>query len=237
MTLKDFLLNSEKVLQIVDNQKTLIEHLSKIASFNSSYISLYKELRNSFIPKDPNASHNQISNIISKIVKQDNLTLAEINKMRPYDLFTDLQKLISDLKQIDIFGQELEEFLESDLKNLINLHTDALSEKNFDKIFSFVSLCNPFLTKLNRFKYSAEIFISNLQPLQKDIPEQNEVIDIQISSHLTNLENFSIFLKFIDKLYQNLCKSLEIHYSDYPLNIIKIESGSCISPRNNWTKK
>ncbi len=58
------------------------------------------------------------------------------------------------------------------------------------------------------------------------LPENNLIIDIQVISALNNLEEFSSFLSYLDNLYQNLSKAFVIHYDEFPLKIVKIESGS-----------
>jgi len=226
MTLRDFLNNANNVIDAVNKHKDLIDFLNRVASYNDAYINFYKLLRKSFVPNDSGATYNKMNELNSQIKSQDNKTLSVIRQYRPFDLFTQLQSLITGLKQIEIFGEDLDIFLNNDIQKLINLHTDAYSEKNFDEIFSFVSYCNPFVTKLNRYVYTAYVFKSGLKMEIEAIPEKNRIVDIQIISNLNDLESFSLFLRFIDSLYHDLCKSYVVHYNDFPLNIIKVESGS-----------
>ena len=225
MTIKEFLNYSDRVLETVHQQNDLIEFLSNIASFNQKYIDLYKQLRKAYT-NNASTTQQKISSVIVQIQNQDKSTLSYIRKIRPFDFFTKLQSLIIGLQEIKIFGKELNDFLNTEVKKLIDLHTDAYSERNFDEIFSFVSYCNPFITKLERFEFTANVFIDNLQLEPVSIPEENEIIEIQIISQDNNLEIFTSFLSFIDEFYQNLCKAFNIHYSDSPLSIIKVESGS-----------
>lgn len=226
MTLRDFLINSNDVIDTVKKQNNLIHFLHKISSYNDTYIDFYKKLRNSYKVNDMKTSYQSMHELVNQIKKQDSQTLSEIRKYRPFDLFTQLQSLINGLKQIDIFGEDLDNFLNEDIQKLIDLHTDAYSEKSFDEIFSFVSYCNPFVTKLNRYVYTAEVFKANMQLELETIPEKNKIVDIQIVNKQNDIESFSKFLFFIDNIYQDMCKAYVIHYNDFPLNIIKIESGS-----------
>lgn len=229
MILKTFLDHATKILKIVEKHRELFQFIEKIASFESTYNDYYKQLRKSY-NSNASVSNQQMTPIINQLRKQDGQTLTEIRKYRPFDLFSNLSSLISELNEIEIFYKDLEGFLESDIQKLINLHTDAYSERNFHEIYSFVSYCNIFLAKIEKFTYVSEVSIRNLKLEPKEVPPKNQIIEIIIVSQLNDLEKFSSFLSFIDVLYQDLCKASAIHYNDYPLNIIKIESGSI------WTK-
>lgn len=58
------------------------------------------------------------------------------------------------------------------------------------------------------------------------IPPETEVIDIEIRSNNVSLHQLSTFLISLEELYKKLCIVYGIHYEDYPLTIIKIETGS-----------
>jgi len=229
MTTKEFLKHSEKVIETVNSQKDLIKFLDEIASFNSDYIELYKKLRGCYTNSNTRTYEN-MSKVIIEIDGKNKQVLARIRFKKPFDLYTQLQLLINGLSEIQIFGDEIDVFLKNDVRILIDSHTEAYSERNFNHIFSFVSFCIPFVTKLNRFFHSAQVFTNNINILESDMPKENDVIDIQVVNSSFSLEDFTSFLSIIDKLYHETCASLNFHYSDYPLNIIKIESGSI------WTK-
>nr|WP_319998877.1 hypothetical protein [uncultured Draconibacterium sp.] len=225
MILKDFLNHANKVKKLVDKHNNLFTYLEKISSHFKDYISLCKLMRNSY-SNNGNTTQQNMSNVVNQINSLDKTVLSIINKYEPYDLFTEIQSLISSFEEIDIFQTVAQQPIELDIKTLINLQTQAFSVKKFDEIFSFVSFCDQFLHKLEKYKYTAEIFLSNLDLSESELPENNQLIDIQVISALNNLEEFSSFLLFIDNLYQGLSKAFVIHYNDFPLKIVKVESGS-----------
>lgn len=225
MLLKDFLNDANKVKDLVDSHGRLFDYLTNIGSRFNEYLILCKRMRNS-LTNTSNTTHQRLSSVVKEINELDKNIMSILSKYEPYDLFTEIQSLISSFEEIEIFSITTERAIELDIKTLVNLHTQAFSIKKFDEIFSFVSFCNQFMTKLDKYRYSVEIFLKNLDLSESELPENNQFIDIQIVNKLNNLEEFSSFLTFVDNLYQNLSKAFVIHYSEYPLSIVKIESGS-----------
>lgn len=225
MILKDFLNDANKVKELVNKHSNLFAYLSNINSHYDEYLNLCKAMRNSH-NNNANSTHQNLSNVVIQINALDKTVINEINKYEPYDLFTEIQSLINSFEEIEIFKISSKQSIETDIKTLVNLQTQAFSVKKFTEIFSFISFCNQFLNKLERYKYTSEIFLEKLDLTDIELPTENQLIDIQIINSNKNLDEFSSFLTFIDKLYQDLSKAFVIHYSEFPLTIVKIESGS-----------
>jgi hypothetical protein len=228
MIIKDFLNDAKRVIEVVDNNEKIINFLESISYGEKPQIDTLKKLWNSVNIKESKSALQAINETKKLLYNQSKVILDEIRKYKPYIFVTQLQLLASDLKQINIFDGELRIFIESDVQQLIELHTDAYSEKRFEDIFNFITSCKNFIYKLYKFRYTAEISLNNLKLETVSVPENNQIIDIQIVNQQYSLYNFSSFISFIDQLYQDLCKSSSIHYEDFPFNIIKIESGSDI---------
>ena len=225
MILKDFLNDAIKVKELVKKHEGLFAYLSNINSHYDDYLNLTKAMRNSHTANG-NKTHSNLSNVVNQINALDKTVLNEIKKYEPFDLFTEIQSLITSFEQIEIFKITSFKPIETDIKTLVNLQTQAFSVKKFNEIFSFISFCNLFLNKLERYGYTSEVFLEKLDLTDIVLPEENQLIDIQIISENKNLDEFSSFISFIDKLYQDLSKAFVIHYDEFPLTIVKVESGS-----------
>lgn len=230
MTVKEFLDCTTKINETFYNKNEIITFLEKIASLNPNYVDLCVGLRESYVASNANATFSKINPVITKLFDLERSTLKSIREYKPRIIVTELNELKDELNKAKILNGKLNSFLDEDIQKLIDYHTDAYSEKDFREIFTFVSFTSHFVEKLDKVKFISEIFLENLKLEPLTIPKNNLLFEIQIVSELDNLKNFSFFILFLDKFYQDLCRSFELHYEDFPLSIIKIESGSI------WTK-
>ena len=164
--------------------------------------------------------------VINEITRMNNEVLSEIRKMKPFDLISNFQSLVQDFNKVEILQNELKDFIEIDIIKVIDNHTEAYSEKQFDEIVIFVNTCNIFSEKINRYTYVANVVIQSLSVDESDLKNEFNIIDIQVNHSDNDINAFLNFLTFLDQIYSKSCQAFEIHYEDFPLTIIKIESGS-----------
>lgn len=229
MILKEFLKNNKAIIDIMAKYENLLFYISDIAKLKDEYLKFHKSLFNSYNPNS-NVTHQQITPIINEIIKINKETLSKIRKFKPPVFVTSINSLKDDFFQNPILTAYDRNLLSKKFEDLVDLHTEAYSERTFDDILSFINYCEEFLFEIQKFEFGANFINDKLIEEPEQISDSQEIIDIEIISNIENLEKFSLFLFFLDKLYQDLCKAFEIHYQDYPLNIIKVESGSI------WTR-
>lgn len=226
MTLKVFLKEVNSLNSLIEKSSSVFDYLETISSFKIIFFEMSIKFRNSLDRTNSSKTHNNVNELVNLSIKHEKECLDQIREIRPREFITILNDLKRSLKHILIFDDKFKEDLSDEIDILIDLHTDAYSERNFEQIFAFSNLCFHFLERFGKIKFSAKIFKENLILDYPTISSNNSIIDIQILSEIEDLEKFYSFLKLLDKLYKDLCKTIDIQYNDYPLNIIKIESGS-----------
>jgi len=224
MILKDFLSNALQVNEAYRASMRVIDYLFFIGSFKDKYIEMLKEFLNSYDRTSAQITFKKLSPIFDQISNLNKSILNEIRRYKPADLIDQIRILNDGLKMAKISFED--NITVNDTRKLINLHTNAYSEKGFDDILSFISYCKYYTKKIHQIFFTSSTFLNNLELESKSIPKDNQVIEIQIISQEYSLRNFASLLSYIDDLYQDLCKAFPIHYEDFPLNVIKVESGS-----------
>ena len=117
MTIKDYLSSSYQIFDALKKEETLINYLKKISEYNDKYILFYKRLRGSFTP-NANSTQNQMAPVIKEINSVNNEVLAEIRKMKPFNVISSFQSLVQDFQKVEILQNELKDFIE-DRKSVV----------------------------------------------------------------------------------------------------------------------
>lgn len=230
MTTKEFLQNSNRIHAILDENELLIAYLEDIEQSYSDYENCYVQFRDK-LRGASSALQSNMSELGNSYSSTDKKCLDRIRRLKPRQFIKYVNDLKSELLEVGIFNLTFSEDDSNDIfEQLIDAHTEAYSEKGYRQIFEFAKLSTKFLKITSQIFFTAGIFISKLQLEPEEIPANNQIFEIQIISSKDTLHNFSQFLAFIDILYRDLSKVFSIHIEDYPLTIIKVESGSI------WTK-
>ncbi len=229
MTLKDLLKNNKDIIDVLSKYKDLLLYISNIAVLKGKYFEFYKDLYKSY-NQNSNVTYQQITPVINDLKKFNKDILTKIREYKPPVFVTAVHSLKNELFKSSILTDYDRRLLGKEFEEIIDLHTDAYSERTFDDILNFINNCDRFQNELQKFEFGANYVTGKLIEEPEKLSDEQKIIDIEIISSVENLEKFSMFLFFIDKFYQDLCKVFEIHHEDFPLCIIKVESGSV------WTK-
>lgn len=152
--------------------------------------------------------------------------LSKTRELKPYVFIPEIQELMRGINESKIMVPGFKEIFVSEANKLCEVHTEAYSEKSFKELFELSTTCGFFRERINLIYFSHDIIAKFLPLSREPIPAGNEIIDIQIISDFDDLSKFVGFTKVINDLYIDLCRVYGIHYEDFPLSIIKVESGS-----------
>ncbi|WP_075341199.1 hypothetical protein [Tenacibaculum agarivorans] len=189
----------------LESEQIFIDHLDKLNSLDSNIDTLTKE-------------------ILSNMVKY-------MSSYKPFSFFEKINAIYSDIKEIESINSEKKDFFYHITEKLCDSFSNCriYPESPFLYLILLFEI-QKFLSELKSIMYAAEQTINNLSLNQHKVDTNNSIIDIYIISEKESLDSFSSFLNLINNLYSGLLQAFEIHYDDYPLNIINIQSGSV------WTK-
>lgn len=103
-----------------------------------------------------------------------------------------------------------------------------ITNRNVETIPKFNEKCRNFLLKYNQFRSSFDVIEeSHLTTYARyEGTNQKNTFIIQFYDEKMTFKDFIIKLHAIHAFYQQICKTADVNYDDYPLQIIKIESGS-----------
>lgn len=224
MTTKDIFRFSQILNGQLQQNSDLINYIETISDFDEEYVEHFLKYKNS-VHGNTAQTHNNVLTLNNSLKNIDGKVLAEVKEMRPRAFIKELFSLVNALEETKIFINNSFS-LRKQADNIIELHTDAFSEKGTAQIFKFVQGAKMFNSELEKYIFLADIAFTTLSPKDSLISVENVVIDIEIDSENTSIHDFSMFLINLEELYKRLCRVYSVHYEDYPLKIIKIESGS-----------
>lgn len=148
-------------------------------------------------------------------------------EVKPRKFFLTIEKLQSDISKVKEYGfyetqlldeiySSLEEFSHI-YETYIDSYTPQAASKMVLKAHSLVAL-------FDGVKKGLTFYLGNIE---KTITSSNDVRELSIVlSSSMNLSEFILKLKAIEGIYSELCMLLNISTTDYPIEILKIESGS-----------
>lgn len=226
MTSKTFLKNIEELKKLLDSSDFLIQYLNNISANNEDFLNISLEFERAYVRNSAPVTLQNMTKINGDKDKLVRVVNQSIRQVTPFSFILELKNFEDGIKKLELFSPKKEESFYFDIEKISELHTEAYSERNYKEAYRFTLGCKSFLDKLNNIYFTYNFITQHLTEESIDIPKGNEVIDIEIISKINPLENFVNFIHVIDMLYRELCIVYEIHYEDYPLTIIKIESGS-----------
>jgi hypothetical protein len=225
MTSKALIKDLESINKTFILKSEFIEYLKKIGSFHSKYLEIMMQYEQSFTGNSA-STQQKLTQTNANKNKLNISVLEAIRKMNPYNFITQANELSDCINESAIMPDDFKEIFKSEVIKLSQYYSEAYAEKNFNEFIHFTYFSSYFLERLNLIFFSNNLITNNLLTEIKDIPKDNEIIDIQLINNSDDLGEFLDFIEVIDTLYVSLCKVYNIHYQDFPLSIIKVESGS-----------
>ncbi|TGL67625.1 hypothetical protein [Leptospira levettii] len=211
-----------------NNNSALMNYIEKIAKTADGYLTVPSKIL-SLNQNDFHTLKTSINDLKSKINNLNSSQLSMIREIKPHDFYPLIDQFRKDLLTISEIYEESHLYDEEIIKNLLHYHTDSYSEKNFDNVYKFSSICKTINDKFYLFGYTIDA-LGNLysKELYPDLSEDEDIFELFIED---TSSDFSEFLFFLFTFYQLLKIITEIHSDEIEnksLKIIKIESGSKI---------
>jgi len=220
MLVKNLLKDTEDFILLFEhpNTQTLLNNLHEMHDY-------YNDFENALLKVKSNGI-SDFKDLKKNITFIEDEALQSIRSLRPKTLINVMKKFTESINSLNFLGSGIRKSLNENSDKIIELHTDAYSDKGFEEIIKFLKQAKSYYKDLNSLKLNFSSIAESLTTDMPLIPEGNDIIDIQIVTVASDLKSFSKFLEFIEKFYSKLCNPFKIHHSDFPLTIIKIESGS-----------
>lgn len=213
-----------KIEGIMGKHEKLILYLHQLINHKIAYDEVFLSFSNAFAP-NANNTHQNVATARGKLNQLNIKVLDEVRHFKPATFIHEVNSLVKNLTSIKAVERSRYRF-DHLAEELIDLHTDAYSERGTEQLLEFVKYCQLFISQIKQFDFISELLLENYQDLHQ-VPGKDEgFLDIEIFNEKNELKNFSSFLLTLDELYRGICRVYNIHYEDYPLKIVKVESGS-----------
>lgn len=168
----------------------------------------------------PGKAHQELASVLQQV-------RGKANAFDPRELFKaidilsheftwgSVSKLLAESNQLRI-DKSLSEFSQK--------YTDYIKSYSHDSAIEFVNCSTILREKLRWYLAGLTVFRQESQEQEIDLSKYAE-ISILFTSTMS-LHEFASKLRALERLYRELCMLLDISLTEYPLQIIKIESGS-----------
>lgn len=164
--------------------------------------------------------HNRLKSTLAGI-KQN---LVEV---KPRKFFLTIEKLQSDIMKVKEYGfyetQLLDEIYDS-LEDFSLIYETYLENYTPEDAGKMVLKAHSLVALFDGVKKGLSFYLGNIE---KIVSTKNDIRELSIVlSSSMNLAEFILKLKAIEGIYEELCMLLSISTAEYPIEILKIESGS-----------
>lgn len=214
--------------------------ISKVLNQNNSIIVYFNEIkeakRHIFInpqeivdlKSDNQGKVNKFNALQTSVLSGTNIVSKIVNKVRPSEIYRSINSLILDLNSVDHSYND-ENGLIIDLKKLVEIHTDAYSEKTSRYVLMFIEICERVAISINDIRERSDYIIKSFDESSKPFPESYFKLSIKTDQDIPLLEDFSSVLKNIDDLYNFICLIYKIDNKTNKLMINHISTGSWLT--------
>lgn len=159
-------------------------------------------------------AHTQLTDALNKL-------RSEALDISPKQLFTSIDKLIETIAKINIAHS-----LKGDLEAFSNSYEEYIKQYGKDKAIALVINAQLLDEKLKWFQEEILTLNSKSEYENLEYPD-GQVLSLVLLSSM-NMFEFIEKIKSIQTIYLELCNLMDISPKEYPIEIIKIESGSLL---------
>lgn len=228
MTTKEIKEYSDILEDTFQMNKDLVSYLIKIAQ-QRSQLTKWLLTIDMINGSQPQETHKKVMNIRKELREVVSYIIDDVRAYKPLDIITGLNQIKNVLIQFPDISDVEEAQIEDSILSVIQSHTNTYSEKSLSHLLEFINDIFNFLDIFNRFYFFTFDYRRIVHNDEQAIPIGNEKLEIYLSGSIDRLVSFNDFLDYIDTLYRELCKGYNVYYDEFPLKIIKVESGSLYS--------
>jgi len=206
----------EKIIDELNSVQYFFTSIEMIASNSNKLNEVFKQsIRDASNIHRASSILNEIATKIKKIKSRiffyEMELLEDILEKVTLESFIHKSNDASQLKnELDDFSKKYEYFLES--------HTNP-------DVFILVQSAEKFKSHIDTFVYMLEFYLQITRTALEKPNDEWEYLSIVLSSSMT-VNEFRIKLEAMEKIYSELIELTNLSLIDYPLKIVKIESGS-----------
>lgn len=113
------------------------------------------------------------------------------------------------------------------LETFSNVYEKYFQNKTISDTFNVLNQSSVLFNTINSIIHLID-YILDVHSKSRTIPEDFKSLSIELTSEY-DYDTFILKLNSINKIYTELCNLLSISINDYPLQIIKVESGSLLA--------
>jgi len=206
----------EKIIEELNSVQYFFTSIEMIASNSNKLNEVFKQ-----------SIHNA-SNIHNATTILNDIAI-KIKKIKPRTFFSEMELLEDILGKVTlvsfIYKRNDALQLKNELDDFSKKYEKFLESHTLADIFMLVQSAEKFKAHIDTFVYMLEFY---LQITRTDLEKPNdewEYLSIVLSSSMT-VSEFRIKLEAMEKIYSELLELTDLSLIDYPLKIVKIESGS-----------
>jgi len=170
---------------------------------------------------------NNITNIPSHINSTLNKVRGSFSEVKPRKFFSEIENLQSNIlrvKENGLLDTSLVDELHSKLDNFSHAYESYIENYHTRTSAKMVLEAHTLLSLINSMKKGLLFYQNNIES-EVFQPDDKRELTIILPSTMT-LAEFIIKLQSIESIYKELCDILNVSLIDYPVEIVKIESGS-----------
>ena len=208
----------ERLLESFDEAKYFFDCLESI---DSTFPTL-----NEYI-QDVATGGDKASNAVNQLRNHLAQTRQKIGDVKPRSFFASLEQLQTEIKQAKEYGfndlSQLDE-IENKLDTFSHTYETYIESYSPQSAGSMVVEARSLSALLDGFRKGLGFYLANIESEVPELEDGRE-LSIVLPSTMT-LSEFIDKLKSIEVIYNELCMLTKVSSSEFPIQILKIESGS-----------
>lgn len=222
MTSNELSQKLSRLLDILDDDNLLINLLSELASVYDELIPVITEVMATDFSKETG-----FYSFLNDKQKKVKIVIDKVKTVRPAKILIGLDKLVDDLQELSHSGRrDLLVFssISTEIQTFYHEYEKSINNYTWAQTLNLMIAAKKLYNSILVYRDFVSLIKADLESTI-DIPQDNKVASF-FFQFTTEYEEFLNKLLAIDGLYSELCILANVSQSQYPLRIIKIESGS-----------
>ena len=215
-----------QLLDILSDENEIIDLLAEMASLYDDLIPILNNLIEVDSHKKEDAI-NEFFQIISPKRQQVGQIVGKIKTKRPAKILIMLDNLVDNLQELSSSqGRDLETFssIKIKIQNFYQVYEESINNYTWPQTLKLFSAAKDLYDSILSYRDFVAFIKEDLESAV-DVPQDNKIASF-FFQFTTEYEEFLNKLLALDRLYSELCLLANVSKSQYPLRVIKIESGS-----------
>jgi hypothetical protein len=215
-----------QLLEILDDENEIVGLLSEMASSYDELLPILTELMKVKYSREA-SGYDTFFGFIEPQQKQVGEIVGKLKVKRPAKTLIMLDKLVDDLQELSqTEGGDLETFssIKTKIQNFYQEYEKSINNFTWPQTLQLFAVGKDLYDSILIYRDFVSLIKDDLESAI-DIPQDNKAASFFFHS-TTEYEEFLNKLLALDRLYSELCLLVNVSKSQYPLRVIKIESGS-----------